>query len=782
MALLSAASVVTVVASPLRAQEAGPAEAAPSESAQVDGRDGATTADEIVVTATRRSQSVRDVPFNIQAIPADTLAKTGATEITDFVRTVPGVSLTDGGPRQGVKLVLRGLRTGGEAGLQPTTTVYVDEVPVPYRGSPLDLKLIDIERVEVLRGPQGTLFGGGAIGGTLRYISKRPDLNDVEARTSGELSFTKDGGTNYNGTGMINLPVATDKVALRGNVGYFRNDGYIDNVNLGTENVNDDKTFSGRIAMLAKPSDDLDVSVSYYRQDSRYGEFNTVRESQPDLTVDFTHPGRSRYKAQLANLTLGYEFGWANLTSSSSYVDERERAVNDTTFYIRDVIFGSFLDPEDIPPFTEFTSRLAKSHSFTQEVRLVSQDMGKWNWIVGGYYNRTRLREDQQEHVPVPFPGQAGFEQNIIGAELNDDKEYTYQQINRSRQYAAFGELKYNFTDAWQASVGGRYFSIRGTGDFYSIDQWFGRDARDANGLARTAPLPAEISVGRNDEKGSVWKFNTSYELPGGGLIYTTIAQGYRPGGFNLVTPNTGIPPEGRQYDSDDLVSYEVGGKFSLLENRVYLSSALYRIDWSDIQTTVRTPIGFDYLGNAGKAVSQGVEIELNAHDVLLPGLSLNAGYGYTDAKLKETIVGIGFDGERVPLVPRHALSLMGDYAYEMGHGLEAGLTLLATYNSSSYADFGRFRPVRDPATGSPVRSGTPNAQYLPLDDYWLTTLSFRVENEKWTGRIFADNLFDTQYKTSRTFRRGNSLFAGPDVQYSANRPRTIGIEVTRRF
>jgi outer membrane receptor protein involved in Fe transport len=498
--------------------------------------------------------------------------------------------------------------------------------------------------------------------------------------------------------------------------------------------------------------------------------------------VDFYHPGRSRYRAQLGNLTLGYDFDWAKLTSSSSYVDEREDAVNDVTFYIRDVIMGSFLDPTDIPEFTELTERRARSHSFTQEIRLVSNNGSPLSWIVGAYYNKVRMYETQQERVPVPFPGQAAFERDVIGAELNDDLEYMYDQVDRSREYALFGELKYNFTDAWQASVGGRYFDIRGMGDFYTIDQWFGRDARDGDGLGRTTPIPEEFSIGGNRERGSVWRFNTSYKLGGDGLIYTTIAQGYRPGGFNLVTPNTGIPPEGRQYSSDDLISYELGAKFSLLRNKVYISSALYRIDWSDIQTTVQTPIGFPYLSNAGKAVSQGLEVEINTQDVVLRGLSLNAGYAYTDAKLTETITGIGFQGERMPLVPRHALSLMADYSRELSRDLTGSITLLATYTSSSHGDFGRFQPVRDPITGEPVRASTANPQYLKLDAYWLSSLSFRLESDTWTARFFADNLFDVQYKTGRRYLRGNSLFSGPDVQYSANRPRTIGLELTKRF
>jgi len=772
--LASAVSLVAL-AGPVFAQDAP----APQDAVNENG----PAADEIIVTGTRRSESVRDVPFNIQAISSDTLEKTGATEIVDFARTVPGLSMTDYGPRGGVKLVLRGLRTGTEAALVPTTSVYVDDVPMdmPYFGAPLDLKLIDIDRVEVLRGPQGTLFGGGAIGGTLRYISKKPDTENFEGRAGAELSSTRHGGVNYNVTGMVNVPVA-DWVAIRANIGHFDNDGFIDNPNLGKKNVNGDRATSGRINMVMTPTDNFDISLSYYRQVAHFEESNSLRESRPPLTSDNVLPDRTRYKAQLANLTLAYDFGWANLTSSSSYVDERWNSSNDSTFGIRDVIFGSFLDAADIPEFKVSTERRAKSHNFTQEIRLVSDSDGPFAWILGGYYNKMRVHEDQQELAPVPFPGQAAFEQNIIGAKLNDAKEYTYVADNRTRQLAVFGELKYNFTDAWQASIGGRYFDVRGTGDFYSIDQWFGLNARDANGLARTVPLPNEFSNGRYREKGSVWRFNTSYKIGDSSLIYATVAQGFRPGGFNLTTPNTGIPPEGRQYDSDQIVSYELGGKFSMMQDRIYVSSALFHIDWTDIQTTVRTPLGFSYQGNAGKAVSQGVEIEVNTRDILAKGLSLNLGYSFTNAKLKETIVGIGFSGERVPLVPHHALSAMADYDVELGNGLKAGFNWLTTYTSASRADFGPYRPVFGAAGGQPVASTSLNRQFLPIDDYWLTNVSLRLEGDSWSARIFADNLFDTRFTTARTFQNANSAFSGPGVTSSINRPRTIGIGLTKRF
>lgn len=774
-ALMGSAASLVMLASPAFAQEAAGAAVSPEPAAEAS-----QGSEDIVVTATRRSETVRNVPFNIQAITGDALEKTGATKITDFARMVPGLSFTDGGARSGVLLVLRGLRTGDERGVGSTTAVYVDDIPMdmPYRGAPLDLSLVDVERVEVLRGPQGTLYGGGSIGGTVRYISKKPDFDAVEGRVSGELSSTRHGDLNYNTTATINLPVSS-WIAVRANIGRFDNAGFIDNVTLGTNNVNDDRTTSGRVAVLMQPASNLDINLSYYRQTAHYGELDDQLESHPALTVDYAFPADARYTAQLANLSVNYDFGWAKLTSSTSYVDERLTSATDDTFEIRDMILASFIDPDDLPEFVTVTERRAKAYSLTQEVRLVSNSDSAFDWIIGGYYNKMRVRENQQESILLPFPGQADFEQNIIGAPLSDGKEFTYAIDNKTRQVAVFGELKYHFTEAWQASVGGRYFDVRGIGSFYAIDQLFDRDA---DGFARTIPVPGDYSNGRYREKGSIWRFNSSYKFGRDGLVYVTIAQGFRPGGFNLVTSQTGIPPEGRQYESDNLVSYEIGGKFSLLRNRIYLNSSIFRIDWSDIQTTFRTALGADYLSNAGKAVSQGLELELATRDILTPGLSFNLGYAYTDAKLTESIEDLGFKGERTPMVPRHTLSFTTDYSAEIANGVRAGLTWITSYTGGSYGDFGRFKPIREPGTGELVPDTQANRQYLPIDSYWLTNVSLRIEGDSWSARVFADNLFDVRYKTSRRFDNATSRFAGPDVRYTASRPRTIGIELTKSF
>lgn len=730
--------------------------------------------EEITVTATRRVQSVRDVPYNIQAISGNTLELLGARDQRDFARMVPGLSMVDSGARNGVDFVLRGLTTGGNSGtLGQTTTTYVDDTQVDLYLGLLDLKLLDVERIEVLRGPQGTLYGGGAIGGTIRYISSSPDLEEVSARLGTSLSSTRHGGNNYDVTGMVNLPLIEDRLAIRANLGKFDNGGYIDNTRLGVEGVNWDDTLSGRLAVLARPTDEFEIELTHYYQRGKYGDASVAVEGLGEYEMDYNAPvGQSRNRVSLTNLAVTYDLGWSELTSSSSYVNEREHALDDNTFFIRDQVFASFLFPEELPELTVTTERLTFAETFSQEFRLVSTDTEKWDWLVGAYWYDRDATERLQERVPIPFPGQEAFETDIIWAPLNDDKEYYFEaDPSTIQQWAVFGEIGLRLTPELRVSLGARHFDYKLRETFYAIDQYFGWEARDENGLARTTPFPDEYSFGVADDDGQIFRFNASYDLSDDSLIYTTIAEGYRPGGFNLVTPNTGVPLDERAYDPDSIVSYEIGGKFALLDRRVYVSSAVYYIDWSDIQTDVPTDLGFSISGNAGKATVRGVELEVQSSGLFADGLSLSAGYSWTGAELEESIIDLGLAGNHVPYVAEHAASFVANYDIAMDNGWAAGITLNTSYTGDSYSTFGPFIPLED---GSLV----PNAQFLKADAYWLTDFSARLSKPSWELRLFVDNVFDEDADLWRFFEdTSGSPYRDPYTIRSINRPRTIGLE-----
>lgn len=727
---------------------------------------------EIVVTATRREQSVRDVPYNIQAISAETLRDIGALGASDFVRTVPGMSFTDSGKREGVEFILRGLTTGS---VGATTSTYVDDTEINLFTGLLDLALLDVERVEVLRGPQGTLYGGGAIGGTVRYITTKPSLTDRSLEVSTQLSGTRRGGLNYGASTTFNTPLVTDKVALRASVGYFDNDGFIRNVALGRDNINFDRTLSARIALRAQPSERLSADFTYYLQRARFGPFAQEYSSLAPFDASFFGPGGERESIQLGNLALGYDFGFAQLTSSTSYVREKEDTLDDYTYVIRDQIFGSFVDPPELlPPFTQYTDQRDRSHTVSEEIRLVSKGSERFDWIAGLYWLDRRSRSHEQEWVPIPYPGLEEFAE-WLGVTINDDKEY-YLASDPStfRQWAVFGELGVRLTPRLRVSFGARHFDYRLRERFWAIDQ-YSPSGRDENGFARSEALPDEYFFGAADHEDEIYRLNASYQLAGGDLLYTTVAEGFRPGGFNLVTPSTGIPIDQRQYDPDSIVSYEIGGKFSLGAGRVYLSSALYYIDWEDIQTSVPSGLGYSIQGNAGKASSRGFELELQARRVLLEGLKVSLGYSFTDVKLEETINELGFEGDRAPRVPRHSGSLILDYDFPMAGGWSYGFNVVSSYTGSSNTDFGALRPDE---AGVPQ----PNSDFLRQDAYWLTSVSVRAEHDAWRLRLFADNVFDEHAQLNRIFADSSTVLRGPFILNVPNRPRTVGLEITRRF
>jgi outer membrane receptor protein involved in Fe transport len=724
--------------------------------------------DVIVVTATRRTERLEDVPYNIQAVVGEDLARIGATAMADYVRNVPGLSFIDTGPTDGVDIVLRGLRTGGNSAYR-TTAIYVDEVEIP---TSLDPSILDIERVEVLRGPQGTLYGSGAIGGAIRYISAKPDFTRVEGAAGGEVSATRRGGVNWLATGMLNLPLVTDKLALRMNVGYFRNDGYIDNILLGRDDVNTERTFSTRVVLAAKPSETLGLALTYYSQLAKFGASSSAdADLGPYANAEYFQ-GYTKRDQHLFSLTASLDLDGARLTSSTSYRYAKGRSLNDNTTYIRDVIFGSFLLPEELPPLNVATGTRDSGKYWTQEVRLVSDSDSPLSYILGAFYERYSERDRLQETVPLGFEGQDEFEGNIIGAELNDSNEFLSVSRQKFRQWAVFGEIGYALTERWKASVGGRYFDYRSRETQYNIDQFFGFDARNPDGTARTEPLEDEISEGRARDNGKVFRFNTSYDLAEGALAYVTIAEGYRPGGYNTVGVNTGVSPDQFQYKPDSILSYELGAKAALLDRRLFISGSLYYIDWKEIQTSVYTDLGFVVTGNAGKARSRGFELELSTRNLLAKGLSAGFTYSLTDAELKQTIEGLGFKGERMPYVPRHAASFTLDYEADLAAGLVAGFNTNLTHTGVSWSDFGTVRPGEEDL----------NPDFTKQDGYWLAGASLRIGREPWSVRLGIDNIFDVRADLSRRLFNTTSPYRDPFYTGAVNRPRTVSLGFDAKF
>jgi iron complex outermembrane recepter protein len=750
--------------------------------AQDRARDDDSGLQEVVVTAQRRTQSLNEIPYNLQVVNSDALERAGLDSASDIGRMIPGLAVTGTGGRSGLRLTLRGLRTGEDQNTDPTTSSYIDEVPIDIPGlRTLDPQLLDLERVEVLRGPQGTLYGAGAIGGTIRYISRKPSLTKFEGRVGGGLSATQDGSLNHELNGMVNLPLAEDRAALRLNVGYADLDGYIDDVGLSRKNINGERTLDTRLALYAKLSDRFSLEATYYFNGGDFGSNSSFDTRFPTRTTRNDAVDAEDSRIHLFNVTPSWTFGPGTLTSSTSYARGEIDTSTDETIEIRDVIYASFIAPEDLPEIDTLSARVFEAKTFTQELRFVSTGDGPFNYVVGAYYSRNEATQDYQDLVAnFPFPGRAAFE-TFTGYSITDNVQYIFATDNERTQLAGFFEANYRWTPALQTTLGARFFRYETEGQFYSIDNYFGTDARDAAGRARSEPIfPNEFTFGEAKDDGSVFKFNAAYQFGNKHQVYATVASGYRPGGFNLVSPATGVSPDQFQYFPDEILNYEIGSRWNLFDGRGFVSGAIYQIDWTDLQTQEQTALGFVLLGNAGEARVRGLEVEFNSEDLLAPGWALAATYGYTDGRLTETIPLLGFDGDRMPFTSRYSGSLQLDYERATTGGLQFGVNLMATYRSESFSRFGRDRPVFDP-DGAVVAADNP--AYVRVAPSTVVDLSARLNGERWFARLFADNLFDeTQENTTEVLLASGPYNDGTIVNRFIGRPRTIGVDVTYKF
>jgi iron complex outermembrane recepter protein len=679
--------------------------------------------EEIIVTATRRAERLQDVPASIQAVGEEQLQRLGADDFADYARTVAGLSFSDRGPSRN-QIVIRGITTGVEYdnGKQSTVAVYVDEVPVTEGMAQPDLKLFDVDRVEVLRGPQGTLYGSGSMGGTVRIITAQPDPDNLVTKGEATLSTTKHGGTNVLASGALNIPLASGISALR-LVGYYRDeDGYIDNVALGKENVNDERTYGGRAALRVSPSDVLDITGTMMYQQQKVGGVQEAETAYGELDQFRLRAESGRDEITIYNLNVDWDVGFANLVSSSSlFKRERVNEYDNSAFPV--------LDPLPI-----FADNFYDSDSFTQELRLTSTGEQRLRWLVGAFYQDSD--GDGRQITNIPGIG------DLLG--LPDDIAYNGRGANNVKQSAIFGELNFDITSKLTFTTGARYSKY----DLEASNSAFGFIA------GGTEDNPA-VDQQKTSDEAVTPKFNLSYKPHDDLLFYGQVAKGFRIGGVNFIPPSTDpsdlfVP---RTFGSDELWNYEIGAKTTLAPG-VTLNSALFYIDWTNIQIgLIRDSDGSAYIGNAGSAVIKGFELELVARPT--HALELALATTYNDARVTEDQPSIGAEnGERIPTVPKWSGSGSAQYSFPLSDRLGAYVRSDVQYVGKSYNNF-----VERDEQG----------------DYTLVNARFGVELDAWEVSAFVNNLFDER---GRLFV--DRLLSNEKV--NVNRPRTIGITARKRF
>ncbi len=638
--------------------------------------------EEILVTATKRAVSMQDVGVAVSALSADLVEKQGLTGMGDYLSRLPAVTIQDRGPGRN-QVVIRGVASTAGGTADNTVGIYIGEVPLSpglafgNNGYP-DLKLYDVERIEVLRGPQGTLYGAGSLGGTVKVIPSDPVLGKVEVKADLGTSNTKTGSWNYDLGAAVNVPLG-EKAAFRISAYYYDQSGYIDNVSPGLdyslpnpalgglsmndlgvpdpgigprhiENVNASETIGVRAALRFTPNDQLDIVVSYLHQDAEADGLSEVDLPAGNYRQWRLFDETLGDKFDFANLLVNYDFNDFSVTSSTGYMNREIFQNRDTS--------AAFLTA----PIRVFDTN--KTKLWNQELRFASTHDGNFQWIIGVFYQRIKRNGLQDADWVGNGQSMVAFFENILfGAPLGlnpADELYIRDDHFKERQIAVFGELSYNITDQLRLVAGGRWFEYRQTFNGY----------QDGLFTAGTplGGLPTIISNLKNKENGFNPKVAFEVRPVDDQLYYAQISKGFRLGGPQPGVPDAApgcaadladlglIPADTRKaITSDSIWSYELGAKTRLADGRVTLNGALYYIDWKDIPVNFLLQCGYNFGANAGKAKSRGAELEMVA--LLSDGLVLNLGGSYTKSTLSEDTpaeTGLGgLKGDRLPGIPK---------------------------------------------------------------------------------------------------------------------------------
>ena len=699
--------------------------------------------EEIIVTATRREADVQSVPLAVHVITEEALARLGATSFADYAPTVPGLSFTDGGTG-GEKQTIRGISTNTWFDLNAATAIYLDEVPMTNAGGPIgppfnpDPMLVDIKRIEVLRGPQGTLFGASAMGGAIRIITNEPNVSETEAIVDATVTSTKDGEVGYGLHGMFNLPRNDGRAGIRA-VGYRQDlGGFIDNLTTSQRDVNNKDISGARLSGTVLLSDNARLTGKIVYQNRQSDGFDHEESADgPRKQSRLAEPVEDEWSNY--NLVLEIDLGWSSLISSTSLLDRTVQVQADLSPLLN--LFFSVSNPLWVVNKEEVSD-------VVQEVRLVSVGNSRFDWLAGIFY------QDQDQDISQDFPS-PGFDvltgglASMFGPPdtlFVDRSNYTLEQI------ALYGELSYRLTDRLEFSAGARWFEI---------DRDF-----NSNSAGLLFVMGEVSDSGSASESDVTPKFSLNYAANENLTLYGTVAEGFRPGGVNPPEGSTepecvaelaalGLSEFPSGYDSDSLWSYEVGAKARWLDGRVQLNTAAYHIDWTDMQTSKLLNCGVGIRENVGAVDSDGVEIELVSHPSDNVDIILAA--SYNDAELREDVPNLGGSaGDRVPGVPRFTANLRASYYFSAFGGHEAFIQGDYRFVSDSYSEFDRTISSK-------------------LPSYSIANFRIGVNTQHWSTVLFVNNVFD---------ERG-VLFAADGIQgqgVTATRPRTVGVSTSWRF
>ncbi|MGH8290067.1 MAG: TonB-dependent receptor [Steroidobacteraceae bacterium] len=735
----------------------------PTASAGTGGT--AVTLQEVVVTAFKQgAQAVQNVPSSIDVLTSSRLEAMGVSDFADFARSVPGLDFVDDGPGNKT-YIIRGINSPGEA----QTAVYFDNIPftgigaaaTAFGGSQADLDLYDMQRIEVLRGPQGTLYGANSQSGVIRFVTAKPDLDRYEGSGLLDLSDTEDGGFNHSEKGMINLPLADGKLAIR-LVGYDdRISGFIDNPLRQQNDYNNLQQTGGRASIKWQLDESTSLLGQIFYQHMYSGGAPIERPFGFTIGDNYFPPDGARKYSQFSEtpwlddvriyaLTGDHDFGWSHLTVAASYFDRSLVTNQDDTVSFR--FFQYLQGLGEFPPFTVPAGGVSvspeSSRLFSTETRLNTDFNFPVNGVIG-VYDDHRLN-DYSTNVFATNPA-TGYPE---AATQIDERNFQ----DSTRDFALYGEATWRITSKLSLLGGLRYFN----------------DTRDLNS-ATLIPffglgVPGVSPPAHAQNTGTIHKANISYHLTPGAMVYAQYSEGFRAGGTNAAT----VAQVPEQYGPDTTRNYELGTKTEWLDRRLTANLDVYQIEVYDMQVGECFEAGcaFSGEGNAsGKdAQSRGAELDVSAEPV--GGLLIEVGGNYTDAVLTKNLSGTGnaayavgalaVSGAPVLNVPKWNGSLSADYTFPLtadylasfGGDVEyTGEVKQTSYDLETYANFN-----------------------LPLPAYTLVNLRASVRWRDYQLQLYIDNAFDRNAEVN--------VLNDVDDPYNVitNRPRTIGIRLSAKF
>ncbi|WP_043288571.1 TonB-dependent receptor [Paraburkholderia oxyphila] len=700
----------------------------------------ATTLNTFEVTANRRREPAREVPMQLNVLSSQELQRKGATSMQDYLSKEPGVSLVSSGPVN--QISMRGITTGSD--ISPTVGVYVDDIPfggstIWSRGAQLalDMGLLDLNHIEILRGPQGTLYGAGAMGGLLKYVTNEPDSDGgLYGHIGGSISGTDHGGLNHTENAVINVPIKDDVAALRISAFDQHDAGFVNRIGSDPESgVNEGTTIGGRASLTVTPTKDLTVRLTATTQQTKRDgtgavdyNFTTREPLYGDLTQSRQVNEPYNQLIGLYSADIEYDFGWARLNAISAFQTIRTSSTADYSSVYVPLLNAGFASPIYNAAAAE-TDLYTKK--FTQEFRLTSPANRSLEWVAGLFYTHETSTNDQSL-----IASGSSLTSNLLEAELPS----TY------KEYAAYGDLTYHFTTRLSATAGLRVAHNDQTFDSFTSGPL-------AGGTSNQPGVSADTS--------KTYLFTLGYQLTQNSNAYGRIASGYRPGGPqpSLLDLATGTKTPGT-FSPDTLTSYELGYKADFLDKRASLSLSAYDIEWRSIQLSSYVN-GLSLITNGGRARSQGLEFFGNLNPS--PQWRLSGSLTYTDARLTQDVPGIqAVSGDRMPNTPTFSATLNADYLFTVD-----------TYRAYVGATESYIGPRNSGFNNSSV---DPNFQ---LPGYFTTDLRAGIDLRKANVAVFVHNLFNRRAMSSAN----NALVpAGGPAWVTFIQPFTVGMQVDVPF